>query len=376
MALFGSDTLEVNIGFFNYSGFTDARIKKSMLDLCGRFSLRLEDVFEGFPTKWDISSGDEIKIWVAGETVMTGYVEKLFPGYEYTERGKGRSWIVIGGRGKTCDLVDCCHTGFQNEWLLTPVSVIISQLCAEFGLSVTTDIASLTAVSSTIPDSFKANEGDSVFELIHKLCNMSGVIPIEDYDGNLKLTNIDTFNIALDIISQGTNVIKGELLQDDSDRYSNYIIKGQGVPGEFKLAFDYISPSGSASDLTVQRYRPLVILDDSPTNSGQCDTRAASESFFRAGLSRARRYTLSGYTQYVSGVWDINMTVAASDKFLDALDIALIAEVEFILENGMAMTEILLVDSETFLPSFFLPVDIKTGFDAGIFPKGWGKVIG
>ena len=340
-----------------YEGWTGVTVNKSMFSLCGAFGLSGTDIFPGRPANWGIKLGDSCSVEINGQKIITGYVEDIPISYDEKSHN-----IQIGGRDKTGDLVDCSFNGDANEWSGLKVVEVIQRLCNPFGITVVADSTVESLVSEVWPENFKANEGDTVFDLIAKVCKMTAVLPISYGDGFLTLTQTGTKARANDPLELGRNVKKGAIDQSNKDRFQEYIVKGQGVGNDFKDVLSISGPTGSVTDSVINRYRPIIILAETPCDSGRCVERAKWESNLRAGKSRKLTYEVVGWTQSNGRVWSINSSVKVTDEFLGIFrkDL-LIAELNFSLDQGGTITTMTVVDKKAF--ETLLPEQISTQFD-------------
>lgn len=317
------------------------------------------DFSRGDFSKWKIKKGDSVKVFIEDETLVTGYIDSI-----PIEYGSKNANIQFIGRDKTCDLIDCTYNETNNEFKKQTRANIIKRLITPFNVSLTVDSTATTEANVKI-DTFKADEGRYICDLISDICRDSGMLPMSTGDGNLTLTKATTTNSATDSIQFDSNAVWGKLIQDDSDRYSDYIIKGYGTGGDNKRLEDFTEPSGTFSDPVITRYRPLTVFSDRITDSGKCKDRAKWEARIRAGYSRGLIYKLPGWMQSDGSIWKKNTLVTVYDTMLGiSATQFLISEVSYVYDKKDGGYCILrLVDKDTYSGSAS-DIDIKTGFDS------------
>lgn len=344
-----------------YVGWDDIHIHKSMLNMCSAFGFLAPDFFEENISAWGLKLGDEVSVEIDEKTTCTGYIDSM-PVEHHV--GRGRT-VQIDGRDKTCDLVDSSFVQTANEWKGQTISKLIQNLCDPFDITRVVESSALSGVSIVI-DTFKANEGDMVSDLIWRLCREASVLPLSYGDGALTITRASTSKYSSDIVEdiEGSgNVIWSRLEQTNKDRYSDYIVKGFGIGNDNKSLADFTHPIGEFSDGVISRHRPLVMFSDSPTDKGKCQERARWEARLRAGLSRARIYTVKDWAQTTGELWEMNTLVQVIDEFSDFDDFMMIAKIDHFLDKKYgALTDLTLVDKNTFTLSAN-DITIKTGFD-------------
>jgi len=349
--------LVLKINNYEYSGFEDISIFKSMNTISGQYGLSIMNFFKGGTMIKDIKMDYAVKLEIDGTPVINGWIDKMPIRY-----GKDYDRMDIFGRDKTCDLIDCSFDFTPNEWKKQTVYNLIKNLCKPFSIDVTLD-SSVTTQGNIQVESFKANEGETVFEQIAELCRDYAIIPLCLNDGKVTLTKATTDKFTVDGITTSINAKSGYLDQSNVNRYSTYKVKGYGIGNDNKTLADYISCSGSFSDSTISRVRPLVIFADTATNTGQCINRAKWEARLRAGLSRRQEYEVQGWTQSSGQLWEINKLVKVDDSFTGYKATMLISDINYIYSAGTGeISRITVVDKDTYNLSNNA-INIKSKYD-------------
>ena len=349
------------VGQNSFSNWTSMRVHTSMMSLVDSFGFMDVDFSRGDFSKWQIKRDATISVFIEGETIITGWLDSIPK--EYSPESFNIQFI---GRDKTCDLVDCCYVESNNEFKRQTRANIIRRLLSPFGLDVVVDSTAAEAANVKL-ETFKVSEGRFIYEEIAELCRDAGILPLSYGDGKLTLTKATTTDKATDPIQFGVNAIYGKHIDDYTQRYSDYYVKGYGTGANNKRLADFISPVGYFKDDIVSRYRPFTIFADRATDAGKCYDRAKWEARTRAGLSQGLVYHLPGWLQSDDSIWKKNTLVTLYDPILgiDAQEF-LICDVDYIYEekeNPAAYCAVLLVDKDTFTGSA-ADINIKTGFDA------------
>lgn len=351
------NSIALNINQKAYSGFESVLIYKSMLSVSGAFAVSLNNFYIGGSPSDGIKLGHECKLEIEGQPVITGWVDRMPIRYGYDF-----NTLEIGGRDKTCDLVDCSHDTVPNEWKKQTVENIVKNLCSPFGISVAVD-KSATAEANIKVETFKANEGQYVYEIITELCRDNSIIPLCYGDGKLTLTKATTDKYTSDGLMTGVNIDGAYLDQGDANRYSSYKVKGQGIGDDTKTLGDFVSCYGTFEDNIIDRYRPLVLFSDLATTLGGCQRKAKWEARVHAGISRLLEYQVPSWCQENGKIWEINNLVKVRDDILGFDSTFLIMDIKYIYnkEKGQ-IAKLGLVDKDTFNLSDN-KIIIKTGFD-------------
>ena len=338
-----SNNIELKINGLVYDGWLGVSVNKSLFNMTGTFGLSGTDIFPEDFTKWGFSIGDECKIEIDNQTIVNGYIEEIPISYD----SEGHD-IQISGRDKTCDLVDCSFIETTNEWKGRSIAQIITALCDPFGIDVVVDDSVSTEANQEPKETFKAQMGMTIFEMIRPMLDIKGILPVSYADGKLTLTRtgIDKTNDSLEL---GKNILSGSINQSFIDRFNLYIVKGQGIGNDDKDVPSYTGPEGQYEDEVILRYRPIIILPDNEINSSECVKRAKWEATNRAGQSTYVDYVVQGWIQSNGDVWPLNSLVQVKDSFLGINSTMLIASVLFECNNDSGkITRLSLVSPETF----------------------------
>lgn len=331
----------------SYENWEAIHVGKSLLQIAGEFGFSTTDIFGYDPEKWDIKLGDPCTVEVDDQLLITGYIEDMPISYD-----KETHTIQIAGRDKTGNLVDCSYIETPNEWKRQSIFSIISSLCEPFDISVVVNVTVTDEVTVEIP-TFKADEGETVYELISRLCRHKAILPVCYGDGYLTLTRAGASYDVSDNLELGVNIKSGMLDWSDRERFSKYIVKGQDVVTD-DSGWDsgIVSRYGEATDQTLVRkkqYRPLIIFSERATNDKECEDRAKWEASVRAGQSRKVEYEVQGWVQRNGIVWPLNSLVTVKDKALGIDGPMLISALEFNVDNMTGtVTKLTVVPKETF----------------------------
>jgi prophage tail gpP-like protein len=336
-----------------HAGWLSATASNSLRQLAGTFSLNFSDRWPGQQEKYSITEGSHCVLTLGGQTVVDGWVDKLSPSYDADSHS-----LSLSGRDLCGDLADCSHIGKRVDFAGEKLPAIARALCEPFGIQVIAE----ADCGDALPKA-RYSQGDSVHDFLLKLCRMRGVLPISYGDGKLVLTTTGAKHSGAKLI-WGKNIITGKAEFDSTNRHSQYIVKGQGqAPAAFdfspkddedseersKQRAEFVSPRGAATDSTVSRYRPLVLLAESGGDPASMQKRADWEAVNRAGHSRALTYTVHGWQSPTGKLWRINQRVTVEDGLLGINGEQLIESVRFRLSEGQGtVTELGLVHPDAY----------------------------
>ena len=345
-----------------HGGWLSLKVTSSLAQLSGTFSLGLTERWPGQSDKRGIKPGDSCTLFLGRELIITGWVDSLQADYNADSHQ-----LSVKGRDRTCDLVDCGHSGATVKWQDKTLLQILGEVCQPFGIEIVLD-----GDQGGVFKEIAYSPGDSVMSLIRKLCRMRGLIPTSLGDGKLLLTGPGATRAGASLVL-GENVKSGRISIDHTNRFSIYRVQGQAKPDSQKATYNFFggqdadtqneslqllaaqqsaaSPLATATDEEITRHRPLILLAEAPGDQSVMETRAGWEKVNRKGLSRRVTYTVSGWEAKSGELWRINTLVPVRDEYLGIDGELLIETVSYSLDGGSgSICELTLVHPDAYLP--------------------------
>lgn len=335
------DKVELFVNGKVFGGWKDVSITRSLNAISGSFSLSVTDRWSGQAEPWIVAPDDECVVKVNGEPVISGYVF----GVENSIEKAGRS-ITVTGRDKTADLVDCSIDLKTTQLEKISLSRLAKLLADPFGIAVTID------VSTGAPfNPFAFNQGETCFEALERACKLKGALLTGDGAGGVLITRPGT-NRSTTILEQGQNLLQASASFDHTDRFSRYKVKGQASKfGEdLDPAFSF-QVQATATDPSVKRFRPMLIVNDTVLDNQNARTRALWESKNRAAKAGKFKIKTVGWKQADGTLWRPNQLVRVRSSWLGLDDDLLAVTVQMNLsDKDGTTTEINLERKDAYLP--------------------------
>lgn len=243
-----SDLVELTIGGQVHRGWKEARVEVGIDTVAHSFQLTLAERWPGEEKAWVIEAGSAAKVSIGGETLISGYIDVVEPGLSGDDHT-----IRVSGRAKAADLIDCSAVAKPGSWKGKKLEEIATELAKPFGITVTAEASTAPAFKA-----FALQPGETVFEAIARMAKMRGLLVISDADGNLHVVRPKPTGSAIRL-EQGKNLKAIVGKHNVSDRFSEYLIKGQAAGDDGQNGKAVSQPKGEAKDPGVKRYRPLII---------------------------------------------------------------------------------------------------------------------
>jgi prophage tail gpP-like protein len=323
-----ADDLELLVNGAIYAGWTSIGVTVAIDAASGAFTADLTERWEGQEgaaaqlEPWPILPGDRCEVKLGGVSMITGYVDIFRPSFDATSHT-----INVQGRDKTSDLIDCSAVHAPDQWANIDLLQFAQLLAKPFGVTVTLD------AGVTPGDKFaliKLQQGETAFEAISRYAKQRKLLCMPDGTGNLLLTRTGNLRAAVGLV-QGQNIKGADGTIDHSQRFSEYIVKGQAPysaetdgPKESHLR-------GGATDSAITRYRPLLIVAEAGGTPGSVQERATWEANSRLGKSAVASITVMGWRQngFTGPLWRPNLLVTIQSAWLRLNGEMLIRQVTF-----------------------------------------------
>lgn len=335
------------------TGWTSVSISKGIEKIADEVSLELTNqrisatgswVATGVTRKDVLDAADVIEedapivVQIDGQTVMTGFVFEYDFNYD-----SNAAHLVVVASSKTADLVDCSaihKTGTWNDALLTD---IVDDLCRPH------DITVLTVGDQGEPfKRFKLQPGEKVYDAISRVCDMRGMLPITNEQGDL--INCRASSVPTQaVIERGVNIIRAGINRNRRSIFSTYIFKGQTASSDEWYGKSTTLLLGSSDDGDLNRYRPLVVIAQKQKVKEDLGKRATWERNVRSGRSNRYRCTVPGWTWDKAGtqLWQPNMLARVNDDWCDVDGQLLVVSVDMLFGDEF-VTALELMDRAAF----------------------------
>lgn len=330
--------IQLLVGGMLYSGWTSVSVTRSIETVAGQFDIELTERWGGQAVSWPIRPGDECEVRIGGVTVIAGYVDVAEP--SVTESSHG---IRVSGRDKTGDLVDCAAVHKPSEWRGQRADQIAAILAAPFGVQVVLE----TSPGATIPV-FKLEPGETAFKAIERACKLRGVLPIQAR-GALVLTHAGQAMAGTPLVLGG-NLKEIRASYDYSERFSEYVVKGQRAGSDADFGAAVSAVEAGAFDPGIRRYRPFVKVADGQATPAIAQRQADWERQVRAARSTKVSCVVAGWRQESGALWDINQRVRVDAAMVGVAGELLVSAVCYTLGDGGETTKLDLMRADAFLP--------------------------
>jgi len=285
-----SERLDVAVDGDLLEGWKDLRVSRSFDRLAGSFGITIADLEPTDPAARNLRRGDVVTLTIDGELVVTARIGTRTKTYD-----GGSNSIQLTGRDLVADLVDCSSTVEPGTWRGARLAHIAREIVEPFdGITFREDL-SVTGLGSA--ETFSLQTGETAFAALDRLARMRGLVLGSDLAGGVlfKRPGRDRAPVTL---ARGSNIEGGSITDDETDRFSDYVVNGQGPSPEWWEAGSAAGQSfrGVASDPGISRFRPYVLQAETGGGEAELRERAEFEATVRAARGQRVTYTLPGWT--------------------------------------------------------------------------------
>jgi prophage tail gpP-like protein len=310
-----TDDVSIVIGSTAWGGWERVSITRGVETVPAFFSLIGTERYPDSGNEVDIKPGSPAVVRIGGDTVITGYAERIMRRLSTEEHS-----VTLRGRSKLADLVDC--SGFTQQWQFNNLTLLSMAriVCQPFGISVSAPDGD----SAPIP-SWMLVLTETGYEFIEEISRWAQKLPYDDENGNLVLAALGD-NAHSSGVAEGQNVQEFESVADVSQVYSTIsaiyqdtsILEDGGgttdIPylkdpstGKPIQAVDNHLPPRSDGQA---RYRPLLIISEQGNGMNNVvPKRVAWEMARRWGRSQEVRVTVDSWRDSGGTLWTPNWLV-------------------------------------------------------------------
>lgn len=358
------DVIELIVNGQRYSGWTEVSIDIGIDNLASAFSLT---VTERSPddgasaAAWLAEAGAAVQVTIAGETVISGYIDAANPSLSAADHS-----ITISGRSRAADLIDCSAVHATGSWAGQTLAQIAGDLAKPLGVTVTVE-----GDAGAPFRKFALQPGESVFEALDRAAKMRGLLLISASDGGVIITNPKPQGSPLRI-EQGKHFTDINATHDASQRFSRYIVKGQSAGSDDVAGRAASGLKAEASDAGIKRDRPLIIIAEDQATLASLQTRAAWEASVRRAKAQSVTVTMPGWRepqpQGSGPVWKAMRAVDLVAPAGYAQGPMMVAAISFTLGSGGRTASLTLAH-----PDAYQPEPVPADAEAGRIKRGQGS---
>jgi prophage tail gpP-like protein len=342
----------LQIGGMNYEGWHAVSVLRGLEQAAASFSLSVSERTTGVALEpWVLRPGAPCSIWLDGELVLTGYIDTYGPRFDAHAHG-----VEVRGRSRTADFVDGAAIVPGGQFKQLSLLEIAERLALPFGIPVD----ALAAIGAPLAD-VQIQQGETCYAVLERLCRMQGLLVCDGPAGLLSLTRVGSRRAAGALV-QGENILGASAELDASQRFSQYIVKGQRANTDDRIdrpataapadgAEDRGSGSaagdtvracvGAVLDGVVGRYKPWLLTAETQADDAQCQRRAEWEARRRAGHATRASVVVAGWRQLPGGpLWDVNLLVPVISPWLGINRVLLVSTVEFRKDDSGSTTRL------------------------------------
>jgi prophage tail gpP-like protein len=356
------------------SGWKSVRITAGM-ESCPRvFTLGASEFYPGQSSKLQVAPGAECKVYLGRDLVVTGFVNRW-----NASIGPAAHNVSITGRGACQDLVDCA--AYWKGQVITASSVleVARKLAAPFGVKVSGEPGPPVAQGGSIVIPYLVLMlGETVWEVVERLCRVAGLLAYELADGSLQIVaNPGELNeliirdlsgvqpVAASGVREGVNVLQASANFSDDGRFSEYRSFRYNLNPFLELG-EEANLIATAKDPGVQRYRPRFLIAEwgHALSEQNAVARARWEASRRWGRSRSLVVTIDSWRDSAGKLFQPNTLVPVDLPTLKVEGaLWMVGEVTYRKDAGGTQCDLVLMPHQGFavqptLPAQGIPADV------------------
>lgn len=306
--------IEIKSGKQIYTGFENMELVSSMNFLCSGFRIAYS---AGNEHVIPFENNSLVSILLSSKKVFEGYINTSSKGSK-----KGID-IILSGRSKTCDLLDCSAKIETFELNKVTLKDIAESLALKYGIKV------LDEKKDTFRfPKWSVRPGETNWENLERAARQRAAVITTNQDGDLLITKVNVGRADVDLV-QGVNIKGWEDDTNGESLFSEYEVTGQSP--------EYTDASGVAKSSAIGRFRNKTVLSETLTTPETAKLRAEWEKTISEQRAKNLRILHDGWHQTEKGrLWEKNESVNVKIPSLKIKKKFLITGVTFRLskENG------------------------------------------
>lgn len=328
--------LQLVVNGQRHEGWNRIRVHRGLEEIAGEFDLGVSERWSETIPPIEVRAQDMCSVVVAGETLITGHVDRVGHSYDPTSHA-----VMVNGRDATGDMVDCAAEHAKGEWRNADIGQIARDLAKPFGIKVVIagDIGAPFPV-------FALEPGETAFDCLERAARQRGVRLLSDGRGGLVI-GIKPAAASGASLVEGENILSCEVSNDCSQRFSRYIVRAQQCGTDDTSGKAAAQVKSTADDAGVTRYRPLVVVDEDQGDIAGLQRRATWEASVRAARALTATVKVQGWN-HADGIWHPNTLVRLNSPTVRIDRELLVRDVDFVVDENGTFTELVLVPPEAY----------------------------
>lgn len=339
-----------------FKGFKSVTINLPLMSLSRSFSMVITDKWQVDQEDFEIKPGLRMEGFLGENSVIDSYIDSMD-----ISLSEGSRNITVQGRCRTQDIVDCSVTG-KFEYLNIGILEFAQEITKPFDVRVSTELTDLGGKFEKVT----IKQGETCFEVLMRLAKMRKLVMFSTATGDIVIERIGQRRSKTALV-EGENVKSASLSSDNSDRFSEYQVKGQssGLVGNPE---DSTSALGEAKDQGITRFRPMILQADGSSDTNSAQSAAEFESSIRASKSLSVKVVVQNWRRKDGAIWSQNEIVPVDIPSIGIKRDMLISNVQFKdnVDGGKLTTlELMRKSALEFKPELEVDEDPLSGL-------GWG----
>lgn len=333
-----NDLVILTINAMDWSGWKSVRIEAGIERIARSFELSVTDQWPGSLPIRRIKPGDSCEVCIGSDLVCSGFIDATPINYDANS-----ITMIIRGRSKTADLVDCSADNPSGQFKAMQAEDIAKKLAGQYGLNVITEAATGLPITD-----HQIQQGETAFESLDRIAKQRQVLLTDNAAGDVVIASPGSGGNASSSLQLGINILSASAGFDYTDVYSNYQVKGQKTGTDDSFGDQAAKSQGQATDSSLTRKRVLIVRQTGQADANTCQQRATYEQQIRQAKAGEMRYKVVGWRQADGSLWRPNQMVQISDPIMDFFGYLLISECIYTIDDSGQICELVVIPPGAF----------------------------
>lgn len=322
----------------SFVGWTGATITESLDAFAHTFTLSYVDRWLDSAARRRIREGDACELWCGDEVLVTGWIDST----ELDETASEQR-LTVSGRSKTGDLVDCSVPLARSEWRDIALGDLAADVLRPFGLWAAFD----RDARDTEPFArFAVEPGETAFDLLSRAARQRRLILQTTPVGRVLFSRGQKGRTQT-IIRRGANATSFRVSRSQTDRFSQIHVRAQ-AEGADDIWSSALQAEAVATDRSVGRYRPKIVMADAAEDKARLSARAWFEVASRYARGTRVSATLPGWRTDEGTVWRAGLLACVESDWHGIDEELIVVSVQLSLSNEGEVAQLELCDRAAF----------------------------
>jgi len=320
-----------------YEGVTSFQATDSVVEFGKSFLITVTVTSEITPSLLNISTQDEIKIFIDDNLILTGFIINKNISYDSSSH-----IIAFEGADKATDLID--SNIVQKSYKIRNFPKLINQVLKDNGynLKIINNVINLPLLSEK--EEIHTENQETIIDFLFRYAQKVQVLLTTNQNGDIVITREDKLgnigNATNELSGTNNNIISASFRDSTKDRFNIVEVFSQDT-NEFHTE-QASNQKGHATDNEIRSPRRKRVIFSNPTKTKFLNDYA--KWFINIKKAKGKKYNIKLQGYYGKSLWRSNNLIKVKDDFTGLNGEFLIEGVSYSKSINGSFTDLIIVE--------------------------------